>query len=107
MISPLMTIFISQPQLHGANYDEWALNLRLALRARKKFGFADGSIPKRADDFEDLEDWWANNAMVVSWIKQTVAPDLSSSLSHHEIAHDLWMHIQKRFSVKMVSGFSV
>ncbi|XP_020869010.1 uncharacterized protein LOC110224991 [Arabidopsis lyrata subsp. lyrata] len=38
--------------------------------------------------------------MVVSWIKLTVAPDLSSSLSHHEVAHDLWTHIQKRFSVK-------
>lgn len=37
--------------------------------------------------------------MVVSWIKLTIAPDLSSSLSHHKVAHDLWMHIQKRFSV--------
>ncbi|KAG7598819.1 F-box associated interaction domain [Arabidopsis suecica] len=91
---------ISQPQLRGPNYDEWAMNIRLALRARKKFGFADGSILKPDEDSDDLEDWWANNAMVVSWIKLTVAPDLSSSLSHHEIAHDLWTHIQKRFSVK-------
>ena len=91
---------ISQPQLRGLNYDEWAMNIRLALRARKKFGFADGSIFKPDDNSDDLEDWWANNAMVVSWIKLTVAPDLSSSLSHHEIAHDLWTHIQKRFSVK-------
>ncbi|XP_010462626.1 PREDICTED: uncharacterized protein LOC104743215 [Camelina sativa] len=66
---------ISQPQLRGPNYDEWAMNLRLALR-------------------------WANNAMVVSWIRLTVAPDLNSSLSHHEISHDLWSQIQKRFSVK-------
>lgn len=91
---------ISQPQLRGPNYDEWAMNLRLALRARKKFGFANGSIPKPDDDSDDIEDWWANNAMVVSWIRLTVAPDLSSSLSHHEIAFDLWTHIQKRFSVK-------
>lgn len=91
---------ISQPQLRGSNYDEWGLNLRLALRARKKFGFAEGSIPKPSDDSDDLEDWWANNAMVVSWIKNMVAPELSSSLSHHEVAYDLWTHIQKRFSVK-------
>lgn len=38
--------------------------------------------------------------MAVSWIKQTVAPDLSGSLCHHELAHDLWTHIQNRFSVK-------
>lgn len=91
---------ISQPQLKGPNYDEWALNLRLALRARKKFGFADGSIPKPGDDSDDLEDWWANNAMVVSWIKLTIAPDISITLSHHEVASDLWTQIQKRFSVK-------
>ncbi|XP_019085390.1 PREDICTED: uncharacterized protein LOC109126341 [Camelina sativa] len=91
---------ISQPQLRGPNYDEWAMNLRLALRARKKFGFVDGTIPKPNDDSDDLEDWWANNAMVVSWIRLTVAPDLRSSLSYHEIAHDLWSQIQKRFSVK-------
>ena len=91
---------ISQPHLKGPNYDEWALNLRLALRARKKFGFADGSILKPDDDSRDLEDWWANNAMVVSWIKLTIAPDISSMLSHHEVACVLWTQIQKRFSVK-------
>lgn len=62
---------ISQPQLRRPNYDEWSLNIRLALRARKKFGFADGSIPKPAEDSDDIDDWWANNAMVVSWIKLT------------------------------------
>lgn len=34
---------ISQPLLRGPNYDEWATNLRVALVARKKFGFVDGS----------------------------------------------------------------
>lgn len=37
---------ISQPLLKGSNYDEWAMNLRLALVARKKFGFVDGTIPQ-------------------------------------------------------------
>lgn len=48
---------ISQPQLRDTNYDEWGLNIRLALRARKKFGFADGSIPQPDADSDDLEDW--------------------------------------------------
>lgn len=34
---------ISKLLLHGHNYDEWSTNLRLALKARKKYGFADGS----------------------------------------------------------------
>lgn len=35
---------ISRPALRGHNYDEWSASIRLALKARKKFGFVDGSI---------------------------------------------------------------
>lgn len=47
---------ISSPLLNGTNYDEWAINLRMALSSRKKFGFIDGSIPKPAADSSNLED---------------------------------------------------
>lgn len=76
------------------------MNIRLALRARKKFGFVDGSIVKPDEYSDDIDDWWANNAMVMSWIKLTIAAELSSSLSHHEVARDLWRRIQKPFSLK-------
>lgn len=61
---------------------------------------AHGSIIRHADDYEDLEDWWENNDMVVLWIKLTFTPELSSSFWKHEITHALWTHIHKRFSVK-------
>ena len=32
---------ISRPALPGPNYDEWSASICLALKARKKFGFAD------------------------------------------------------------------
>lgn len=91
---------ISQPLLRGSNYDEWATNLRLALVARKKFGFVDGSIQQPRQDSPDLEDWWTNNALVVSWMKLTIDANVRTNLSHHDVARSLWEHIQKRFSVK-------
>ncbi|KAL9293163.1 putative RNA-directed DNA polymerase [Arabidopsis thaliana] len=91
---------ISKPLLRGPNYDEWANNICLALKARKKFGFVDGSIPQPPDDDPDFEDWIANNALLVSWIKLTIEEKLSSSLSHINDSHELWTHIQKRFGVK-------
>lgn len=51
-------LLITQVQLKGENYDEWARSLRTALRTRKKLGFIDGMIKKPADDSTDLEDWW-------------------------------------------------
>lgn len=91
---------ISQPLLNGQNYDEWAINLRVALSCRKKFGFIDGTIPKPTDDSSDLEDWRANNHLLVTWIKLTIEPKLRTSISHKEIAKDLWDHIKRRFAVK-------
>lgn len=91
---------ISHPLLNGLNYDEWAVNLRMALSSRKKFGFLDGSLPKPAADSPYLEDWTANNHLLVGWIKQTIDPKLRSSISTREIAKDLWDIIKKRFSLK-------
>jgi len=50
-------LLIIQVQLKGENYDEWARSVRTTLRARKKFGFIDGSIKKPMDDSTDFEDW--------------------------------------------------
>lgn len=91
---------ISQPLLRGPNYDEWATNLRLALQSRKKFGFVDGSISPQSEESEDFDDWSANNALVISWIKLTIHESIRSNISHCDVACDLWDHIKRRFSVK-------
>ena len=89
---------ISQPFLKGPNYNEWATNLRMALKARKKFGFVDGTLSQPHPDSDDLDDWWTNNALVLSWIKLTIT-ELVRYLSHLEIASDYWEHIRRRYSV--------
>lgn len=91
---------ISQPLLNGLNYDEWAINFRMAISSRKKFGFLDGSLPKPAADSTYLEDWTANNHLLVGWIKQTIEPKIRSSISTRENAKDLWDMIKKRYSLK-------
>ena len=90
---------ISQPLLKGPNYNEWSTNLRMALKARKKFGFVDGSIPQPSIDSADLDDWWTNNALVLSWIKLTITESVRSNPSHLEIASNYWEHIRRRYYV--------
>jgi len=65
----------------------------------KKFGFIDGSIKKPMDDLMDLEDWWTINSLLVSWIRNTIESSLRSTISHVEIAQDLWNDIRDRFSL--------
>ncbi|XP_074315387.1 uncharacterized protein LOC141651581 [Silene latifolia] len=50
--------------LKGDNYDEWALKMRGALRAKKKTGFIDGTIEKPADDSDEIDDWY----MLMPWL---------------------------------------
>ncbi|WVY91049.1 hypothetical protein V8G54_036563 [Vigna mungo] len=90
---------ITQVQLKGENYDEWARSLRTALRARKKFGFIDGTILLPKEGSADLEDWWTNNSLLVSWIMNMIEPSLRSTISHMEVAKDLWDDIKERFSI--------
>lgn len=62
----------------------------MALSSRKKFGFINGSIPKPEVNSSTLEDWIANNHLLVGWIKQTIEPKIRSSISTREVAKELW-----------------
>ncbi|KAL9287494.1 putative retrotransposon gag domain, retrotransposon Copia-like protein [Arabidopsis thaliana] len=90
---------ISHPLLKGSNYDEWACGIKTALCSRKKFGFLDGSIARPEEGSADLDDWWTIQALLVSWIKMSIDPSLRSSISHRDVAKDLWDTLKKRFSV--------
>ncbi|XP_010468244.1 PREDICTED: uncharacterized protein LOC104748271 [Camelina sativa] len=90
---------ISHPLLKGINYDEWACGMKTALTSCKKFGFLDGTIAKPADGSSDLEDWWTIQALLVSWIKMSIDPMLRSTISHRDVAKDLWDYLKKRFAV--------
>ena len=76
-------------QLKGENYDEWARLFRKALRARKKFGFIDGTMERPSEKSKDLEGWWTINLLLVSWIQNTVEASLCSTISYVKVRRTL------------------
>ncbi|KAJ0021463.1 hypothetical protein Pint_31254 [Pistacia integerrima] len=90
---------ITQVQLKGENYDEWAWAVRTTLRAKKKYGFIDGTIKQPKDNSLELEDWWTVNSMLVSWVFDTIEPSICSTISYMENVKDLWEDIRQRFSI--------
>ncbi|KAH9789598.1 retrotran gag 3 domain-containing protein [Citrus sinensis] len=56
-------------------------------------------ITQPADDSADLEDWWMVNSMLVSWIQNTIKPNMRSTVTNKEVAKLLWDAIKERFSV--------
>nr|GMC73275.1 retrovirus-related Pol polyprotein from transposon TNT 1-94 [Ipomoea batatas] len=91
---------ITQVRLRGdENYDEWARAMKTSLRARRKWGFVEGTILEPKPESIEYEDWWIVQSMLVSWIQNTVEPELRSTILHMEDAKDLWNDIKERFSV--------
>ena len=52
---------ITSVQLKGDNYNEWAIEMMNALRAKKKNGFVDGTLQKPTEGSSDLELWLSVN----------------------------------------------
>ena len=90
---------ITQVQLRGENYEEWARAMRTSLRARRKWGFVEGTVGQPKKGTTELEDWWTVQSMLVSWILNTIEPSLRSTISYVENAKDLWNDIRERFSI--------
>ena len=86
---------ITQIQLKGENYDEWARAVHTILRAEKIYGFVDGSIKQLDNDSSKLEDWWTINSMLVLWVFNTIEPTLRSTISYMENVKELWEEIKQ------------
>ncbi|KAH7534036.1 hypothetical protein FEM48_Zijuj04G0195000 [Ziziphus jujuba var. spinosa] len=68
--------FITPTRLRGDNYDDWASDIQLALEARRKFEFLEGTITRPQPPYTQ-SDWNTVNAMLVSWITNTIDPENS------------------------------
>lgn len=90
---------ITSVQLKGDNYNEWAMEMMNALRAKKKAGFIDGTLLKPADDSPDVESWLSVSSMIVGWITSSIEPRVRSTVTFIMEAHKLWENLKKRFEV--------
>lgn len=67
------SLLVSQP-LNGENYNSWSQSMIMALTAKNKFGFVDGSLVKLlSPDDPSIPAWIQCNNMVLSWIMNSVS----------------------------------
>ena len=70
--------------LNGDNYGTWSRSISIALSAKNKTGFVDGSIPKPLGTDAKFADWKRCNDMVLSWILNSIDPSISDSVIYTE-----------------------
>ncbi|XP_074318535.1 uncharacterized protein LOC141655349 [Silene latifolia] len=89
---------ITQTEFTGDNYDEWAQDFSLALLAKGKSGYIDGTISQPAITDAAFKTWQSQNALVTAWIRLTISPSLKKSISKRPEARQVWLDIRSRFS---------
>ncbi len=84
--------------LRGENYNTWRRAMQNALRAKNKLGFVDGTLPMPDENSDHFQVWNKCNSMVISWLFNGLAPELHDSVAYVDLARDLWVDLQERFS---------
>ena len=72
-------ILVTQP-LSGDNYHTWHRSMIMALTAKNKIGFVDGSISKPDPTDPLFLSWTRCNNMVLSWLLNSVSKEIAGSI---------------------------
>eukprot|EP00262_Sarcandra_glabra_P015839 TRINITY_DN4986_c0_g1_i1.p1 TRINITY_DN4986_c0_g1~~TRINITY_DN4986_c0_g1_i1.p1 ORF type:complete len:364 (-),score=30.46 TRINITY_DN4986_c0_g1_i1:196-1233(-) len=80
------------------NYPTWRRAMRMALSAKNKLGFVDGVITKPTSPSSSVAAWEHCNDMVLSWLLNSLTPEIANSMIFAETAAAVWKDLEERFS---------
>ncbi|KAE8668142.1 hypothetical protein F3Y22_tig00112344pilonHSYRG00066 [Hibiscus syriacus] len=91
-------LLVSHQLLGIENYGVWSRSMKIALLAKNKLGFVTGDC-RREDFDESLHPQWERcNALVLSWILNTVSKELSAGIVFASSAASVWQDLRERFA---------
>ncbi|KAK9079847.1 hypothetical protein SSX86_001520 [Deinandra increscens subsp. villosa] len=80
----------------GSGFPAWKRAITIALSAKNKFGFVDGTVTQPSNT-DLLPIWTRCNNMVISWILNTLSRDISDSVLYVDSAKSLWTELTERY----------
>ncbi|KAL8103291.1 hypothetical protein AgCh_027738 [Apium graveolens] len=95
--SPGMKL-VSDP-FDGSGFGNWKRSMTIALSARNKLGFVDGTLPKPAINSTSFKSWSRCNDMVISWILGALSKSIGRSVIYADSAHQIWLELEERYGV--------
>lgn len=90
------TILVSKV-FDGTGFASWKRSMTLALSAKNKIGFVDGTIQKPDENSNQFETWNRVNSMVISWLLNSLSKDIAESVLFLQTACDIWNEINQRY----------
>ncbi|KAJ8641114.1 hypothetical protein MRB53_017808 [Persea americana] len=91
------TAVLVSPLLTGDNYSTWLRAMTMALRAKNKLCFVDGTT-EPPTDIKELQQWQRCNDLVSSWILNSTEGEIRASILYAETAREIWLDLSNRFT---------
>ncbi|XP_074347238.1 uncharacterized protein LOC141686078 [Apium graveolens] len=91
-------ILISKKLIGPDNYVPWSRSMQIALNARNKFILVNGLYKKPALTSPLCAQWERVNDMIITWILNSVADEISDGLNYVTTASEIWTELYERFS---------
>ena len=89
-------ILVSTP-LRGNNYLSWSRSIQIALGAKTKLSFINGTPTPLEVDSPHFSNWKKVDYMVLSWLLNSISKDISESFIYASSSRDLWLEIESQF----------
>ena len=84
--------------LVGSNYINWSRFMSIVLLAKNNLLFVNGVLLRPHDDDLLYPAWIRCNSMVVSLLRNSISPQICSSIMYLDDAHDVWLDLRDHFA---------
>ncbi|XP_076927295.1 uncharacterized protein LOC143590814 [Bidens hawaiensis] len=92
------TMTIISFKLKGTeNYSMWANAMKLALQVKNKLGFVNGTCERPTDDEVLKNQWNRCNAVVLTWILNSVCEELYVGQVYSQLAYEVWTELRETY----------
>ncbi|XP_021726333.1 uncharacterized protein LOC110693522 [Chenopodium quinoa] len=82
----------------GSSFNDWRRSMTIALSARNKLSFVDGSLNQPAPNAQSFRIWNRCNDLVISWILNSLDAFIARSVLYLKTARQIWLDLEERFS---------
>ncbi|XP_062089069.1 uncharacterized protein LOC133795631 [Humulus lupulus] len=81
----------------SSNYNAWCCTIKLSMVTKNKMGFVLDTIPLPSINDPCYNSWTQCNSMVMSWLINSISPQIATSIIYQERAYSMWQDLHGRF----------
>ncbi|XP_019238625.1 PREDICTED: uncharacterized protein LOC109218705 [Nicotiana attenuata] len=95
--SDILGVSLVPVPFSGSGFWGWKRKMIVALSAKNKIAFVDGTCPRPTTTVVEQKLWDRYNNMVISWLTASLSPNIAESVQYSETAQSIWAQLQSRY----------